>query len=161
MACCKCCCGNKNCDEGEIGKCCCGGPTGACCNTSQYCCDGVCEPAPCTGACCDGVFPCTQTTFEDCPFGFKGLGVACDPDPCLCVFYFDCLCSVNSGWTQGGEEACCPPLTFYNAADGVCDCIDPEDCPYGAGFATPSEIGEIVQCCPDGSCLAALEDCPP
>ena len=47
MACCKCCCGNKDCAEGDHGKCCCGGSAGACCTASQYCCSGVCQSAPC------------------------------------------------------------------------------------------------------------------
>lgn len=54
MACCKCCCGETDCDEGQEGKCCCGGATGECCQEGEYCCDGVCEPDPCcSGACTD------------------------------------------------------------------------------------------------------------
>jgi len=49
MACCKCCCGNAICEEGDQGKCCCGGegPNGDCCEEGEYCCDGVCENEPC------------------------------------------------------------------------------------------------------------------
>lgn len=47
MACCKCCCGGIDCDEGQPGKCCCGGYTGACCQEGEYCCGGSCEPDPC------------------------------------------------------------------------------------------------------------------
>ena len=48
MPCCKCCCGNKDCEEGEQGKCCCGGPTGTCCQEGHYCCDGVCQEESCS-----------------------------------------------------------------------------------------------------------------
>ena len=164
MACCKCCCGNKDCAEGEQGKCCCGGSSGSCCTASQYCCDGTCESTPCTGACCDPVFGCTQSTEENCTGSgvvFKGYGVPCAPDPCLCELFWDCPCSATEGYTNADSISCCPPKTAYNAADGVCDCIDPADCPYGSGFATPAELGEIVQCCDDGSCIPALEECPP
>jgi hypothetical protein len=49
MACCKCCCGNAICEEGDEGKCCCGGegPNGDCCEEGEFCCDGVCEGSPC------------------------------------------------------------------------------------------------------------------
>lgn len=49
MACCKCCCGNAICEEGDEGKCCCGGegPNGDCCEEGEYCCDGVCQEGPC------------------------------------------------------------------------------------------------------------------
>ena len=54
MACCKCCCGNKNCAEGEQGKCCCGsGPEAVCCSDGQYCCDGDCQSDPCCCPCGD------------------------------------------------------------------------------------------------------------
>lgn len=55
MACCKCCCGNVDCTEGQEGKCCCGGIYGECCQEGQYCCSGVCEPEPCADPCDD---PC-------------------------------------------------------------------------------------------------------
>jgi hypothetical protein len=47
MACCKCCCGNVDCEEGQEGKCCCGGVEGTCCQVGEYCCDGVCQEEPC------------------------------------------------------------------------------------------------------------------
>lgn len=47
MACCKCCCGNRECDEGDEGKCCCGGANGSCCQEGQYCCDGECSNVEC------------------------------------------------------------------------------------------------------------------
>jgi hypothetical protein len=55
MACCKCCCGNVDCTEGQQGKCCCGGSSGTCCSESEYCCNGVCESAPCDSNCADVV----------------------------------------------------------------------------------------------------------
>jgi len=59
MACCKCCCGNKDCAEGDEGKCCCGGAGGTCCQEGQYCCDGVCENDPC------GCDPCAECGAPD------------------------------------------------------------------------------------------------
>lgn len=47
MPCCKCCCGNQTCSEGQQGKCCCGGSSGTCCQTGQYCCNGACQNTPC------------------------------------------------------------------------------------------------------------------
>lgn len=52
MACCKCCCGNQDCAEGQQGKCCCGGIYGSCCQQGQYCCSGVCQNSPCEPSCC-------------------------------------------------------------------------------------------------------------
>lgn len=52
MACCKACCGCKDCAESEQGKCCCGGSTGECCTESEYCCNGVCQPGPCCECAC-------------------------------------------------------------------------------------------------------------
>lgn len=46
MACCKCCCGNKDCSNGGKGKCCCGGTSGTCCETNEICCDGSCTSNP-------------------------------------------------------------------------------------------------------------------
>lgn len=47
MPCCKCCCGNQTCTEGQQGKCCCGGTGGTCCQAGQYCCNGACQNTPC------------------------------------------------------------------------------------------------------------------
>ena len=55
MACCKCCCGNRICNEGDEGKCCCGGTQGLCCQQGEYCCNGECQPEPC----------CPEPCFED------------------------------------------------------------------------------------------------
>jgi len=51
MACCKPCCGCKDCAEGEQGKCCCGGAGGTCCNVGEFCCSGACQPEPCNNNC--------------------------------------------------------------------------------------------------------------
>lgn len=70
MSCCKCCCGKKDCEEGEEGRCCCGGATGTCCQEGEYCCDGECQSEPC----CDGT-PITVTF----AFGSDGTLRACSP----------------------------------------------------------------------------------
>ena len=60
MTCCKCCCGNVDCTEGQEGKCCCGGIYGECCQEGEYCCSGVCEPSPCCSGTCDEDADCSE-----------------------------------------------------------------------------------------------------
>lgn len=60
MACCKCCCGNQDCTEGQQGKCCCGGIYGECCQEGEYCCSGVCEPEPCCDGECEDDTDCSE-----------------------------------------------------------------------------------------------------
>jgi len=60
MTCCKCCCGNVDCTEGQEGKCCCGGIYGECCQEGEYCCSGVCEPNPCCEGACDEDADCSD-----------------------------------------------------------------------------------------------------
>jgi hypothetical protein len=82
MTCCKCCCGNVDCEEGQEGKCCCGGPGGTCCQEGEYCCDGECqeEPCGCSGACdadedCDPSCVCVDgECVEEGECCFKDLG---------------------------------------------------------------------------------------
>ena len=133
MACCKCCCGNKTCAEGEIGKCCCGGPTGSCCTASQYCCSGTCQSTPCTGACCDPVFGCLQYDEAGCASvggTWLGYGIPCDPNPC--------------------PGACCDTLF------GNCDQATKADCEAnGRTF-----IGDGIPCSPDpcgGYCVSVSD----
>lgn len=66
MACCKCCCGNVDCAEGDQGKCCCGGSSGTCCQEGEYCCSGVCQATPCCGG-----------AYAGCP-GFTYIAVTFD-----------------------------------------------------------------------------------
>jgi hypothetical protein len=136
MACCKCCCGNKNCDEGEIGKCCCGGPTGTCCDADEYCCDGECEPTPCGGACCDPVFGCGQAADEGtCTEGggtWLGPGISCDPNPCPGA----CCDTLFGGCTQESQTDCEENgRTFLGVGvpcgENTCECTRPEDCDEG------------------------------
>lgn len=109
MACCKCCCGNKDCEEGDQGKCCCGG---SCCDTDEYCCGGGCQSDPC----CD--------TDEDCDLcGCQNGWYAVPPGgtPLGC-------CPEGSAWdansqTCGGSSPA-PLLAF--CCDGACSC---EECP--------------------------------
>ena len=70
MACCKACCGCKDCEEGEEGKCCCGGQPGECCQVGEYCCSGVCQESPCS--------PCDAPCAEDCFFEQPGDLSPCD-----------------------------------------------------------------------------------
>jgi hypothetical protein len=132
MACCKCCCGNEDCSEGQQGKCCCGGAEGTCCSETQYCCDGECSDEPCS----------------------------CETDAdCGCVV--DGYTRPSATCTGGTEDVCCPDGYFFvddisNPQFGNCvpSCGSPpgyEDQPSGPG-PTPKEV-----CC-DGVCE---ELCPP
>lgn len=120
MACCKCCCGNKDCSQGDQGKCCCGTTTKACCTASEYCCDGECKSTPCTGACCDATFGCSQSTEANCTgegVTFKGLGVSCDPNPCGCETDEDC--AATEGYCCcNGECVTCPTICVLSDIDG-------------------------------------------
>jgi hypothetical protein len=88
VACCRCCCGGVDCEEGQEGKCCCGGASGTCCQPGEYCCSGVCEPEPCSGCCCiNGVPDPGQASQEDCELaGGIWLTAPCDPDPCTSLY---------------------------------------------------------------------------
>lgn len=86
MACCKCCCGNAICEEGDEGKCCCGGegPDGDCCEEGEFCCDGVCENEPCTPRCGDCI---TTPSFT---VTYQGVAVPAFP-------FGDIVCSEFNG----------------------------------------------------------------
>ena len=168
MACCKCCCGNKNCDEGEIGKCCCGGPTGTCCEADEYCCDGECEPAPCSGACCDPVFGCTQAADEGtCTEGggtWLGPGISCDPNPCPGA----CCDTVFGGCTQESQADCEENgRTFLGVGvpcgENTCECTRDEDCgceePSHTYYPGLAAIYPGLGCCPPGSYYEAGHGC--
>jgi len=172
MACCKCCCGNKTCGEGEAGKCCCGGPTGSCCTAGQYCCSGTCQSTPCGGACCDPTFGCTQAADEEtCTESggtWLGAGVSCDPNPCPGA----CCDTVFGGCTQESQADCEENgRTFLGVGipcgTNTCECTRDQDC-------TPPSPSAIAQCCngvckntqddvghcrrPDGTCYSATYD---
>lgn len=78
MACCKCCCGEVDCEEGQEGKCCCGGSYGECCQPGQYCCDGVCVDEPCVG--CSG--ECEGD--PDCDYGCVCVDGECVEEGACC-----------------------------------------------------------------------------
>ena len=163
MACCKCCCGNKDCAEGEIGKCCCGGPTGTCCQADEYCCEGECQSTPCTGACCDPVFGCTQAADEETCTGdggtWLGYGVSCDPNPCpgaCCDMVFDrCDQETQADCEENGRTflgvgvpcipdpcnvdgaCCCPDGGNFNT--GECQNLTRDECFDGTYFNIPPE----------------------
>jgi hypothetical protein len=115
MACCKVCCGCKECDEGEEGKCCCGSE---CCAPDTYCCNAECVEAcsegqegdcKCTDACCyQDEYCCDGECVEACGEGGAG--------PCKC----DSTCCADGEYCCDGEcqeEPCgCQP----------CECEVPE-----------------------------------
>lgn len=177
MACCKPCCGCKDCAAGEEGKCCCGGAEGACCNAGQFCCNGNCVP-PCgrsEGNCkCDGTC-CTAEQF--CCDGL------CVEEPCVeCQFDGDCdqnNCPCDPGYARppGGGNCtqicpggCCPPRVPC-VFGGCClpgTCVDPNDLdapPSPPGACVPSPMTPItlpqtpVSCC-NNTCICG-SDCPP
>ena len=160
MACCKCCCGNKDCAEGEIGKCCCGGSSGSCCTASQYCCDGACQSTPCTGACCDATFGCTQAADEATCTGdggtWIGLGIPCDPDPCGCQSNEDCGCYEPGATYYEELEAlfpglgCCPPGTVYESSLSACS---------SDGTALGVTAADENLCCCGGECVTCPTIC--
>jgi len=98
MACCKCCCGNEDCEEGQEGKCCCGGATGTCCDEGEYCCAGVCQEGPCGECVADE--DCTEYPSDavaccegDCRYSSIDPGGCVDADTSICtdgVMYDDC-----------------------------------------------------------------------
>lgn len=116
MACCKCCCGNADCSEGQQGKCCCGE---SCCGPDQYCCGGSCQSTECC-CYCFRVYPDVGTFGYEptCPSGFETDTV--NPGEYACVKYEQIACGdpcdadsgtieiVTTGGTftvsQGAEE---------------------------------------------------------
>jgi hypothetical protein len=98
MACCKCCCGNVDCEEGQEGKCCCGGVEGTCCQVGEYCCDGVCQEGPC----------CEEN--EDCPEGKECIDGACVEIACSGECESDEDCGEDCVCVEGEcvpEGTCC------------------------------------------------------
>lgn len=139
MACCKCCCGNEDCSEGQEGKCCCGGAEGTCCQEGQYCCDGECSDEPCD---CE--------TDDDC-------------DYCRSGYAFVSGCT--GGTYAGRSELCCDETSAVAFIDDPNDarygnCVSA--CSAGdAGNNFNIVPGDTVQtgyCC-DGVCQDT--ECPP
>lgn len=113
MACCKCCCGEKDCAEGDQGKCCCGGAQGTCCDVGEFCCNGVCSPNPCCNA-------------ETCPpataAAYKGRANMADiPDACFAggEGWTNTAGNVIRDWEWISDDFYCTPQEAINSADGV------------------------------------------
>lgn len=123
MACCKCCCGNEDCSEGQQGKCCCGGAEGTCCSETQYCCDGACEDAPCAGSPCDDDADCATVFFD---YNGEQVAGACCPDVgCKHPFTGGCCYDVDDtviGPAADIDEDCLRLNQSYTF--GPCPCPD-------------------------------------
>ena len=98
MACCKVCCGCKECDEGEEGKCCCGSE---CCAPDTYCCNAECVEA------------CSEGQEGDCKCG----PYCCAQDEYCCDNQCVPVCDEGDGGCLCGAS-CCPADQF--CCDGVC-----------------------------------------
>lgn len=158
MACCKCCCGNANCEQGDQGKCCCGGAEGTCCTEEEYCCDGECQATPCTGACCDSTFGCTQTADEEACTSeggeWLGLGVPCDPDPCGCTECAEVTQGTNTDIvTKNVRTYDCDP--YDNTAS---DTDEPCDS-FGPAFGPCSAIDGVPEQYDDCDCMTLFHQC--
>lgn len=152
MACCKCCCGNADCSEGQQGKCCCGE---ACCSESQCCCSGECKECPC----CDNPDPTACTADSDCNY---------------CVRTYPASGGINTG----GVELICPDgyislsLTPEERECYKRDFLGPISCPCdpepgtiqiedeNAVTYTVSQGTEVFEyyCCDTG---CSVDTCPP
>ena len=133
MACCKTCCGCKDCTPGQSGKCCCGGASGTCCTTAQTCCGGSC----CENVCCNGV--CCPTGQVCCG------GKCCDPSKCC-----NGVCCPEGRVCCNG--VCCPE--GQECINGVCgepNCECPSLCLYKIEVVSPLPAGpRPVRPCEDG-----------
>jgi hypothetical protein len=110
MACCRCCCGNVDCEEGQQGKCCCGGVEGTCCTEEEYCCDGVCQEEPCDPPCsgsCDEENPCPEGC-ECCD------GVCLEECKGACCTYFCGEFCLECEWTYDGVDTLTPNFDVSN-----------------------------------------------
>jgi len=110
MACCKCCCGNADCAEGDSGKCCCGGASGTCCQEGEYCCSGACQPGPC----------CEDDA--DCSFYTVGSFAAPDDPTCgygCCVFLFATYEEAEA-WVNDLPDECLASAPVIDGAYGKC-----------------------------------------
>lgn len=142
MACCRCCCGNVDCTEGQQGKCCCGGVDGECCPEGEYCCSGQCQPSPCEGHCClpDNTCSNEYETQEDCE---------------ECVTTYECY-----EYLSPDPEEECPE--GWSEGEGFCYRItEVESCEECEGECTATTTGpcgtwvtyECEEECPEGEYL--------
>ena len=87
MACCPCCCENK-----QGGTCCGEGDSAACCEAGKFCCDGVCQDTACD---CEGL--CDDES--PCPAGCEcWLSECVNPDDCTQVYF-------GAGWYTSSGAA--------------------------------------------------------
>lgn len=126
MACCKPCCGCRNCVENQKGKCCCGGANGSCCTEEQTCCANSC----CDEVCCRGV--CCQPGERCCPEGSDATQECCPPSRACC------------------DGKCCP--AGYSCVNGECSPCPDGYAPCGANCCPPGQACVDGQCvpCPEG-----------
>lgn len=182
MACCKVCCGCKECDEGEEGKCCCGSE---CCQPDTYCCNAECVEAcsegqegdcKCTDACCyQDEYCCDGECVEACGEGGAGpckcsssccaegeycCDGECQEEPCGCVDPCDCPIRWQSGLVNLGTIGGCPdppPTWTTNGLPLVATWTCLGDVGEGmiAGYFTADLLGEEADlgCCSTGSCI--------
>ena len=141
MACCKVCCGCKECDEGEEGKCCCGNE---CCAASTYCCNAECVSAcsegqegdcKCSDACCyQDEYCCGGECVEACGEGGAG---PCKCDSTCCDTGEYCCSGVCEPEPCGSEIWCCE-VDEDNNPTGNCFLSEAEgqDCPQGVTYAS-------------------------
>lgn len=126
MACCKTCCGCKDCTPGQAGKCCCGGAGGTCCTTAQTCCAGsCCDTVCCNGVCCP---PGTQCRSGACAPACAATGVGgCNFTGCY--WYIGCgtagtTChDGNTRISRGRIDAYATKRAIFNTVEGKCENI--------------------------------------
>ena len=115
MACCKCCCGNRDCSNGDLGKCCCGGD---CCEANEYCCNGQCTDTPPCGLTGSGSFTlatCEQKTREVfvqntcCCTATLALSGSCDDDVIIDGFVLE----------DGQHPFWNPPICGHGGVNGA------------------------------------------
>jgi hypothetical protein len=173
MACCRCCCGGVDCEEGQQGKCCCGGVEGTCCQEGEYCCDGVCQEEPCDPP------PSECEEDEDCDAGECCVGGVCQDGYChysvIQSWLGEGAGTCPSGWSQRGvtelgkvscqlcetvQEAECDEQAWYTANDPGEGWSNPDpgfigNCePVFCGGACDPEYG----CCDGCECVEIEED---
>lgn len=159
MACCKPCCGCRNCVENQKGKCCCGGANGSCCTEEQTCCaNSCCDEACCRGVCCQPGERCcpegSDTTQECCPPSRVCCDGVCCPPGYSCVNYECSPCP--AGYTPCGAE-CCPPGQL--CVDGECVPCPEGETPCGVECCTQEQTCCSNSCCDNVCCNGVC--CPP
>lgn len=187
MACCKVCCGCKECAEGEEGKCCCGNECCAastyccnaecvsacsqgqvgdckcateCCTNSEYCCDGAC-----VGACGEGgAGPC-KCGSNCCEAGEYCCDGECQAEPCVdCDTEFVCECPCTQSSCVNAVGCKWVKIIWQITDETYCSSAQAQsDCEAVGGSFTGPGGGATCTC--DGPILAfkcpGLGDSPP